>query len=199
MTGFMNDGNLCAKIEGIASCGTLLCQKRRFSLKWHRDFNPRRGRHSGYRVREEGRPRRLSESLCQNRGNRFLWHNFVPQPAIWPEMAQLPAWLAVPVRRRGLQCPFAGVACSACSPACTPDRRLQKAGRLSTAVLSLHLNLVLFYYSSSASPASSCASFATSWPDFTLSPSLTQTFSTVPSMVAITLVSIFIASITATG
>lgn len=101
--------------------------------------------------------------------------------------------------RRDLQCLFAGMACSARSPACTPDRRLQKAGRLSTAVLSLHLNLVLFYYSSSASPASACASFATSWPDFTLSPSLTQTFSTVPSMVAITLVSIFIASITATG
>ena len=74
-----------------------------------------------------------------------------------------------------------------------------KAERLSTAVLSLHLNLVLFYYSSSASSASACASFATSWPDFTLSPSLTQTFSTVPSIVAITLVSIFIASITATG
>ena len=138
MTGFMNDGNLCAKIEGIASCGTILCHNRRFGLKWHN---------------------------C----------------------------------RRGLQCPFAGVACCACSPACAPDRRLQKAGRLSTAVLSLHLNLILLYYSSSASPASSCASFATSWPDFTLSPSLTQTFSTVPSMVAITLVSIFIASITATG
>ena len=133
----------------------------------------------------------LTPAVCRLSAARYRWRETQEQPG---------ASGATSSRRPfGIRTAAEGLDCSACSPACTPDRRLQKAGRLSTAVLSLHLNLVLFYYSSSASSASACASFATSWPDFTLSPSLTQTFSTVPSMVAITLVSIFIASITATG
>ena len=114
---------LCAKIEDIASCGTILCHNRHFAQKWHRVFIPRQGRRFSHQVRagadfgssvpklrkslpmaqfcaiigvfhkngteisfrseggalvirfERAPP---SESLYQNRGNRFLWHNFVP-------------------------------------------------------------------------------------------------------------------------
>ena len=134
----------------------------------------------------------LTPAVCRLSAARHRWRQTQEQLGV-------PSGATSSRRPFRIRAATEGLACCACSPACTPDRRLQKAGRLSTAVLSLHLNLILLYYSSSASPASSCASFATSWPDFTLSPSLTQTFSTVPSMVAITLVSIFIASITATG
>ena len=51
MTGFMNDGKYCAKMRGNASCGTILCHNRRFTRKWHRDFNPGRGRHSSCQFR----------------------------------------------------------------------------------------------------------------------------------------------------
>ena len=42
---------LCAKIEEISSYGTILCHNRRFGRKWHRDFNPGRGRRFGHQAR----------------------------------------------------------------------------------------------------------------------------------------------------
>ena len=41
---------LCAKIEEIDPCGTILCHNRRFARKWHRVFIPERGRHLNHQV-----------------------------------------------------------------------------------------------------------------------------------------------------
>ena len=41
-----------------------------------------------HEMQQVGLRHRLSAALCQNRGNRFLWHNFVPKSAFCAKMAQ---------------------------------------------------------------------------------------------------------------